>query len=407
MLTITKLLTSISTDVVKSSSLVTKPVLIIKTRGIYMKAIFAVTALAAAISGQALAADTEATTTFNGAMQYDFTVDMAAETKDVELQKGDDANDGGSYGIYMDVKVVNGPFSGEVGLTTEDGVGSVTVGDIVVKEGKISFGQVGSLVETHEYTYEQEDFGGEGKDVDAAIRYNVMEGFDVQLEGAQQDGVGDDYGLGAKYAGESGAVSYVADAQVRLSDTVAATLDDATPFMYFGAGVTYTADIVTVKAGFNNYSVVDARAAYTALNATSGDSDSEYAVSVTATPVDNLTVGAHYMDKSTETDDDSRYKVEGSFAADAVTVSGYYTAVLVEDAIAEMNGKVEYAADMIAAYAGVTLNEGMVEHDAALIEAGVSYTTESGIVYAGDYTQGDSTDGVDQNNIVFSAMYSF
>jgi len=77
-----------------------------------MKAIFAVSALAAAISGQALAADTEATITYNGAMEFDFIVDMAAETKDVELQKGNDANDGGSFGLYMDVEVVNGPFSG-------------------------------------------------------------------------------------------------------------------------------------------------------------------------------------------------------------------------------------------------------------------------------------------------------
>ena len=159
-----------------------------------MKAIFAVSALAAAISGQALAADTEATITYNGAMEFDFIVDMAAETKDVELQKGDDANDGGSYGLYMDVAVVNGPFSGTVGIASEDGAGSVTLGDIVVEDGAISFGQVGSLISTEDYAYDMGDSNDE-KGVDAAFRYNVMEGLDVQLEGEQQDGVGNDYGL--------------------------------------------------------------------------------------------------------------------------------------------------------------------------------------------------------------------
>jgi hypothetical protein len=363
-----------------------------------MKAIFAVTALAAAISGQALAADTEATTTFNGAMEVDFTVDMAAETKNVNLQTTDDANDGGAYGLYMDVAVVNGPFSGSLTVQTEDGTTTVDAGDIVVTDGPISFGQVGDLTTTDDYTYKMED-ANDAKGVDAAIRYNVMEGFDVQLEGSQTPASPsvDDYGIGAAYSGAAGDVSYVVDAQVRLSDSVAAADSDAKPYVYYGAGVAYTTDLVTVKGAFNSATSSVASANDTTTN--------EYGLSVSSSPVDGLTVGFDLVDLNLDSDTDGSmiYKASGSFVAGSVTLSGYYEADDAENNGDEINAKVEYAQDMIAAYAGVTLEKDMVADADAYIEAGVSYTVESGIVYAADYeTQGDAT-----NNLKLSAKYSF
>jgi hypothetical protein len=50
-----------------------------------MKAIFAVTALAAAISTQALAADTETTTSFVGVMDVFATVDLENEYNAVSI----------------------------------------------------------------------------------------------------------------------------------------------------------------------------------------------------------------------------------------------------------------------------------------------------------------------------------
>jgi len=85
-----------------------------------MKAIFAVTALAAAISGQALAADTEATTTFTGSMDINFTYDMQPDDATYDIDQVNDDDDGEGYDIQMDVAVTNGPLSASIGIEADE-----------------------------------------------------------------------------------------------------------------------------------------------------------------------------------------------------------------------------------------------------------------------------------------------
>jgi hypothetical protein len=100
-----------------------------------MKAIFAVSALAAAISAQAIAADTEATTTLTGSLATTMTYDL----------------DGSAHGgtnapaLSSSLAVTNGPFSGTLTLTDK----TVGVSKVMVTDGNITFGQLASIAGSH------------------------------------------------------------------------------------------------------------------------------------------------------------------------------------------------------------------------------------------------------------------
>ena len=375
----------------------------------------AVTALAAAISAQANAAahggDTETTFSYTGSMEATYTIDMMgtdfngdeATVMDVDLDEGDDfdsATAGEAWGLEMNVDVVHGPFSGSLQVRTDDGEVAVDAGDIVITDGAISFGQVGSLIETHEYTYDMDDAGSEGADVEAGFRY-TMDGLKVQVEGENVDattttnssGLATEYGIGAQYSGEADAISYIVDAQFRGSDQAP---DGSDAFTYVGAGVTYTSDMVTVEAALNN--------------AGTSDKVTEYGVSITATPVEALSVYVkaqdHDASDETETDATNSMKVLGgaSYTAGMITATAEYTYTAVEEAGDEFFGEIVYTDGPLSAYADVTLGDLDAEESAdPQIGAGVSYTKDNGVKYAADYdTQADV-----ENKLVLSAAYAF
>lgn len=351
-----------------------------------MKAIFAVSALAAAISAQAMAADTEATTTFSGAMDAQFVLDLANDpsTYDVDLNDNDD-NDG--YFVSMETEIKNGPFSASLGLTAEeDEDAAITVGDIVVTDGALSFGQVGNLMSTDEYTGDMAAAGT--ADVDVAFKYAVAEGATVQLQGEEND-AGTAVGLAGQYTGEAGAVSYTAEAEMTAS-AIGADLDMDPPY-FAGVGVTYTSDMVTVMAALN------------ATGDSAGNSVLEYAVSASST-VAGATIDVAWTDVNTDVESDEVATVSVSYAVDAITVSAGYEFTTAESTGDEVTAGVAWAEDALSASADVTIsNFDADEADDLLTELNVTYTSEAGVEYYADYTlQGEGT-----NELALGAKYSF
>lgn len=381
----------------------------------------AVSALALAISAQANAAAheggaTETEWSFTGSMEAVYVVDMKsvdangdeATVMDVDLDEGgdfDDVDPGDAWGLEAELSIVHGPFSSGLIFTADDENDvDVVADDIVITDGAISFGQVGSLIDTHEYTYDMDEGGSEGADVEAGIRY-TMDNLKVQVEGLNDtddidttDTIGSgtegtQYGIGAQYTGEADALSYIIDGQFRASSQAP---DGSDAFTYVGAGVTYTTDMVTVAAALNNF----------------GQSDkvTEYGFSVTATPVENLSLYVKGMDHDAadtfETDATNSMEVlaGASYTAGMITVTGEYLFTAVESGGDEVFGEVVYTDGPLSAYGDVTLaNIDADEADDAQIGFGVSYTQDNGVVYAADYDmQGDV-----QSLLVLSAAYAF
>lgn len=409
----------------------------------------AVSALALAISAQANAAAhegmaTETEWSFTGSMEFLTVVDMAAGAVnrdgdatdtviDVELDEEDDFDEGAAgdaWGLETTLSVVHGPFSGGFTLTGDDESDvDVSLEDIVITDGAISFGQTGSLVdETHEYAYDMDDSGdtaaarSEGRDVGAALRY-TMEGLKVQVEGSNRkdasgDGVvtgidasaGDtqnsDFGVAAQYMGEADALSYVAEAQFRTSSLGG---DDDSPYTYFGVGATYTMDIVTAKFGLNQYSVTTSADAH-------DDAILEYGFELTATPIDALSVylkGQDLDSGDVVTEEAMKLLAGAAYTVDTLTFTGEYLYTDAEEVGDEIFAEVAYASGMIGAYGSVTLaNIDAETGDAPLIEAGVSYTQENGVKYAADYDlRAEETDATinqaEINRFRLTAAYAF
>ncbi|MDN3650682.1 hypothetical protein QWZ13_17385 [Reinekea marina] len=358
-----------------------------------MKAIFAVSALAAAISGQALAADTEATITYSGSMDTALTVDLNNDaTKDVNLVDEE-------YSISMDVDVVNGPFSGSIGIEAADGDTTVndnaltsdelvvTVGDLTVTEGNLTFGQVGNLMSTDEYAHEMAEAGT--ADVNAGFKYVVAEGVTVQLQNHQPatTGYGSSYGVAAQYTGSADALSYTVEGEFSGSDGAP---DGSDPATFVGAGVTYTTDAFTVMAAVNNYGATD--------------KVTEYAASIEAS-LAGATVTAAWTDVNTDVEQDEQLDVDASYdVSEEMGVSAGYTLTTAEETGDEVRAGATYASGMISASADVTIaNFDATEADDALIELNVTYTADSGVEFYGDYDmQGDT-----KSMLTLGARYSF
>ncbi len=418
----------------------------------------AVSALALAISAQANAAAheggaTETEWSFAGSMEAVYLIDLKgtdangdeATVMDVDLDEEDDFDSGEAgeaWGLEAEMGVTHGPFSGSVGIRTDDGDVEAFAGDIVITDGAFSFGQVGSVISTHDYAYDMDDSStgidvfetetvttwddtnnngvvdagetaevvtieettiaedlDEGAPVDAAFRY-TMNGLKVQIEGQNDSAApATDYGIGVAYEGSADAISYVADANVRVSDQ---SSDDADPYTYFGAGVTYTADIVTAKAAFNTYT-----APTTFAQVVSGEKESfsEYGFELTVTPIDALSAYVKGQDLDAGNDTDSMQLLFGAaYTLDMLTFTGEYLYTAAEEAGDEIFGEVVYTDGPLSAYGDVTLaNIDADEADDAQIGFGVSYTQDNGVKYAADYDmQGDT-----QSEAKLSAAYAF
>jgi hypothetical protein len=370
-----------------------------------MKAIFAVSALAAAISAQAIAADTEATTTFSGSMDAAFSVDLANDaTKNVALVEDDD--DGEGYEIDMEIAVVNGPFSGSVGIEAYDNdldgdqsLGDnvkVTVGDLTVTDGKLTFGQVGNLMSTDEYAGEMAEAGTAG--VLAGFKYMVMEGMHVQLQNneAATNAYGSSFGLAAQYTGEADALAYTVEGEFSGSDGAP---DSADPSTFVGAAATYTADMFTLDAAVNNYGA-STKITEVAVGVSTEVAGATASVVVTDT------------DLASEVTEDSLFvDADVSYAIDAVTVSAGYFFTSVEEAGDEVTAGVAWEQDALSASADITLAEFDAENAKPLLtELNVTYTSEAGVAYYADYAlQAEDTDSAtaEKNMLTLGARYSF
>lgn len=426
----------------------------------------AISALAAAISAQAHAeGDTEFSWSAVGSMEAMFVYDFEGETKDVDLDEEDDfdsATAGEAWGLEVTHTITHGPFSGNIVFTIDDGEYDYDIEDLIVTDGAISFGQVGSLVDaTPAYVYDMDDSEDlnsesfedskpqiaaavgdldEGADVGAGIRY-TMGGLKVQIEGLNDyvvdedrgfgtgaaDGFEDDldddgdnekivtdYGVAASYMGEMDALSYVVEAQVRASDDA---LDSADPYYYIGAGATYTMDMVEVGVGVNQYTVADV--------VDDGVADGkkaavlEYGFAVTVTPVEAASLyvkgtdwdaGNYFADyeddftNEVQSGDTAKFLFGAAYTVDVYTVTGEYLFTTAEESGDEVFVELAYADGAIGAYGSVTLEDFDADTaHAPLFEAGASYTQDSGVMYAVDYdfqAEGDEVGGTAVNSAV-------
>ncbi|MFG1495132.1 hypothetical protein ABMA57_00775 [Saccharospirillum sp. HFRX-1] len=404
----------------------------------------AISALAAAISAQAHAeGDTEFSWSAVGSMEAMFVYDFEGETKDVDLDEEDDfdsATAGEAWGLEVTHTITHGPFSGNIVFTIDDGDYDYAIEDLIVTDGAISFGQIGSLLETDDYAYDMGDSeilideasvadidgNGENDDaevdlelddgapIDAGVRY-TMGGLQVQIEGQNDDNAqnGTDYGVAAAYAGSVDALSYRVDAQFRASDEAP---DSADPYTYAGAGVTYTADMFSVKAAYNTYTAPTTVAQV--ASSQEKETFAEYGFEVEVTPMAALTayVKGQDLDASSVLVDDSMELLFGAaYTIDMITLTGEYTYTAAEEAGDEILANVTYTDGPMSAYGEVTLaNFDAETANAPLFEAGVSYTQDNGVVYAADYDfRAEEADAVDAENaaainaLKLSAAYAF
>ena len=383
----------------------------------------AVSALALAISAQANAAaheggDTEFSWNATGSMSFIYINDFEASRMDVDLNEdGDfdsgDAGDG--FGLELNLAVSHGPLSGQIEFFSEDNNDDtdvrVQLENLKVTEGAFSFGMLDEMTSTHEYVYDMDESadagyqGSEGADTKAAFRY-TMDGLKIQLEGQNGDSINGataaetataldtDYGAGVEYSGSADAIDYIVQGQIRGSDDDQAG-DDA--YTYVGAGVTYTADMFHVKAGLNNYG--------------RDEKVTEVGFEVVVTPIEAATAYVKGVNWNVSENDAvagpaeaSRYLFGATYTVDVLTFTGEYE-LNNGDADDVVFGEVAYAQDMITGYASVELSaieDSDVDSD-PMFEAGVAYTTASGIKYAADYDF--QTDA--QNDITLSANYAF
>lgn len=383
-----------------------------------MKAIFAVTALAAAISTQALAADTETTFEYAGVVDVYMAHDFENEVSSVSYydDAADDDDDAG-YGLSLDLTVTNGPFSGVIEIELQDdanGEPSLDVEDLLITEGNLQAGQVGSLMSTDEYTADMQagNTVDEAIGIVAGIKYMVAEGLYVQVQGTQADDADDstetyyDYGFAAQYAGSVDALSYVVEAEIQLTDdqsydddgdevTADSTIEDQDEFTFVGAGVTYTAD---------NFELI------AAINITGGDEENtEFGISAT-TDVAGFSLSAAYTEYDSDESDNELIELYAGYSVSETVTAGIgYDYDTVQDSGDTVYGSLAYAEGMVGAEVEVGMEHLDADDQNLYIDAEVVYTVESGVEFYGefDWNNGDYDEGDKENSIAAGVRYAF
>jgi len=372
---------------------------------------FAVSALALAIAGQATAEEATAEVEFTGSVKVQGTMDLENDLR-FNSAPGLPSNDRDEdwFNLEATWTISNGPFSGDliVGLTDQDDP-RVAVDNLVVEEGPVSFGQVGSVMATDGVleTVTDEDNEGFGFDVDAAARYTVADlGLKVQAEGeANATGIPAPantpvFGIAAGIEQDLDVATVWADFQYR--ETANATFDGMEDGeTVFGAAVEASpVDMVTLTAAFQNTSV--------------DDGDSAYGVKADVTLADGISVYGQFYDASTETDDSEMIKVGGSAEFAPITVEGNFKSGISEDGpsggfdAGVVDAKVTYTEGMITAFGEVEVElNGDADAGTKFVLGGM-YTTDSGIEYGSEYENSteDHSDGVASQVSAF-AQYSF
>ena len=373
-----------------------------------MKTTFAVSALTAAISASAIAADTEWEFTFEGSMDAYTSIDIANHVnKDVALDDDDDEQEG--WDLELDMAITNGPLSAGFYIDAgdeQDGEAVLELDDITVTDGKLTFGQVGSLMSTDDYldiedtpiaeVVIEKDSVDEVLGVDAGFTYEVTEGLLVQLQGSNFNSADDAhyYGLAAQYAGDMDALSYVVEAEYVTDDAKG----DNLPYLFSGAGATYSIDSVTAK-GYVNYFGFE------------GDLKFQYGIHAETT-VAAATLELLYIEPNSEEKNDQEVELSASYPlTDEFTVSAGYTYTTASDGD-EVTSGVEWAKDALTASADVTFSDFDAKHqDPILVELETTYTSELGVEYYAQYDiqASDTEAGVtsETNIVTLGARYAF
>lgn len=391
----------------------------------------AVSALALAISAQANAAaheggDTEFSMSATGSMEAIYMIDLSgtdangddATVMDVELDEGDDfdsATAGEAWGLQYDVAVTHGPFSGTVSAYIDDGETTFEIVDLIVTDGPISFGQIGSLLTTDDYAYDMDDSTAyealgdlhDGASIDAGLRY-TMGDLKVQIDGTNDtatttnDTYGSDFGGSFAYAGSADALSFVVDGQFRGSNQAPDTSD---AYTYVGAGATYTADMFTAKAAFNTYTT-----STSAAQAATGEKESisEYGFELSATPMDAVTAYLKGQDLDAGNSNDTMLLLVGAtYTVDTLTFKGEYENTAADGGDSALFN-VSYKQDKIGAYGEVTMNDLDGDGETPYLEAGVNYTQDNGVRYAADWDfQSEGDFNAEMHTIKLGAAYAF
>jgi len=392
---------------------------------------FAVTGLALAVSGQAMAADTTTDWTWSGSVGVE---SILMDNTGTYMTNVDVLAPGGgsrsslpvATDLVVSIDVANGGFSANMEIDNS----TISVSDFLYEEGAFMFGEVGTIVASEGYVADMDTDAAGSYDVDGGFRY-TSGGFKVQAESnettedwndtlalaAVNGSSGSrDVGLAVAYAGEFEGGSFVVDGQYGEDPLSGA---DAANEMYYGVGVTMAAsDAVTVMAGYTSgigaetamglradYTA-DAFTAYASYVSNSADADSMIMLGGTAT------VGAFklYAD----------YDVNPAELAIGASTAGTSGAMSYSASVdmADVTGTVMTDWAIGAGYdAGVAmLAFGYASRDNAAtseITASATHTTEGGATLALAYEvdTGTSTDLDDsdfgRDTLVATASYSF
>ena len=377
---------------------------------------FAVTGLALAVSGQAMA-DTTTDWTWDGEVVFS-----------ADLMNNDGGGSAGSRGangdtsdlLNVNIDVANGGFSATLSIESDaDAAGTISLDGVMYEEGPISFGQLSSMNSTEGYVSGMKSDLNYG--VDQAFRYTMGNGLAIQAQGGKTftDEDGDDLttvsdmGVAVAYAGEFEGGSFAADfeyaeqgATVAAGAITGADTDDTVLDMYYGVGVTMAAsDAVEVKAaytmGAGEVSSMGVRADYTAdaFTAYASYVDEDITLGGTAS-VGAIDLYADYLVEGTVID-------LGASTAGASGAMSYSASVDMADVTNDMSLDWAVGAGYDAGIAALAFGYASTDNAAsAEITASATHTTEGGATVALEYTNdNDVTDVVD--TLVFTAAYSF
>jgi hypothetical protein len=372
---------------------------------------FAITGLALAVSGQAMAADTTTDWTWDGKVV--FSADLMNTTNGGSVgSRG--ANGDSTANIDVDIAVANGGFSGMFKIDSSDAHDEISISGVRYDEGAISFGDIGSMNSTEGYISGMK--GDLSYTADQAFRYTMDNGFAVQAQGgvtyeSDDDSspmlAASDLGVALAYTGEFEGGSFAVDVEYAENGMVAT--DDALD-MYTGFGVTMAAsDAVTVKAaytaGINAESSMGVRADFAgeAFNAYGEWVDEVITVGADTT----MGIANLYVDYTVDGDQNVGVKL--------ASTSGNMSWGANVDMELNTPNRNSYGAN-------VGVDAGMIQYAAAYavredttseITASATHTTEGGAVLSLAYENdnGTSSDSDDSdytlNTLVATASYSF
>jgi len=391
---------------------------------------FAVTGLALAVSGQAMAADTTTDWTWAGEVSVESVLmDNGDYITDMNTLAGRlfPLGQRGSMGVTSDlsvsIDVANGGFSATMDLSEADGV---EVSDFLYTEGAWMFGEVSTIVASEGYVADMDVDAAGSYDVDGGIRY-TSGSFKVQAEAnaATEDftsltGAGSrDVGLAVAYAGDFEGGSFVVDAQYGENPT---SNSDAANEMYYGFGVTMAAsDAVTVMGGYTSgigaetamglradYTA-DAFTAYASYISNSADADADMDLGVAAT------VGAFALTADYDTDGVLDLGASTAGASGAMT---YTASVDLGDVTGTMSTDWAVGAGYDAGAVVYAAGYASRDDGSSEVTASATHTTEGGAVLAlayekdtglmtGSVALDDGESDYARDTLVATASYSF